>query len=443
MTTRSMRPLEESLVDLFQHLGIDRAHFVAGQLVPADWVGLAARYPKRLASLTLVSPRPGRPELDALGSRLMVLAGDAGPGAQGPARLLGELTQARALVLRGYECLPWSDLAADRGAEIASAWLRFLDELPMPALVMPEGEGEAAGISYRIRGSGPPLVLMPLDLAPSQWEPLIPELAARYSTVTLGGPLVGVVALLEGRGRSNYLATIRAVLDLADIKLGEMVLEVGGGSGVALREIARRTAGANPVLDIDINPYLLREATALAAKEGLAERIEFRQGSAEALPLADASVDVALALTVMEEGDADRMMAELVRVTRPGGRIGAIVRSQDMSWWSNLPLSPDLRAKVDRAGVLGAGVSPTGCADASLYRRFCAAGLVNLRFFPQQVSAMPEIEPIRAASLEQQARALLSGDELAEWDRAAAAAKSEGSFFIAQPHHCAVGTKPR
>ena len=56
---------------------------------------------------------------------------------------------------------------------------------------------------------------------------------------------------------------------------------------------------------------------------------------------------------------------------------------------------------------------------------------------------MPEIEPIRAGSLEQQVRALLSGDELTEWDRAAAAAKAEGSFFISQPLHCAVGTKPR
>ena len=442
MTLPPMRPLEASLVDLFQHLGIDRTHFAAGQLVPTDWVGLAAHYPERIASLTLVSPRLPRPELEALGPHLMVLAGDAGPSAQGPARSLAELTQARSLVLRDYECLPWSDLAADRGAEIASAWLGFLDGLPLPALATPEGEGEAAGISYRIRGSGPPLVLMPLDLAPAQWEPLIAELATRYSTVTLGGPLVGVVALLEGRGRSNYRAAIRAVLDLADIKPGETVLEVGGGSGVALREIARRTAGANPILDIDINPYLLREAATLAAREGLAERIEFRQGSAEALPLVDGSVDVALALTVMEEGDADRMMAELVRVTRPGGRIGAIVRSQDLPWWSNLPLSPALRAKVDRAGVLGAGVSPTGCADASLYRRFCAAGLVDRRFFPQHVSAMPEIEPIRAASLEQQVRALLSGEELAEWDRAAAAAKAEGSFFISQPHHCAVGTKP-
>jgi SAM-dependent methyltransferase len=264
----------------------------------------------------------------------------------------------------------------------------------------------------------------------------------RYSTITLGGPLVGVVALLESRGHSNYLAVIRALLDLVAIEPGETVLEVGGGSGVVLREIARRTAGANAILDIDINPYLLREAAALAAREGLAERIKFREGSAEALPLADASIDVALALTVMEEGDADRMMAELMRVTRPGGRIGAIVRAQDMSWWSNLPLNPALRAKVDHAGVLGAGVSPTGCADASLYSRFCAAGLIDLRFFPLHVSAMPEIEPIRAGGLEQQVRTLLSGDELTEWDRAAAAAKAEGSFFISQPLHCAVGTKP-
>lgn len=58
------------------------ADFAAGQLVPTDWVGLAAHHPDRIASLTLVAPRPGRPELDALGSRLMVLAGDSGPSAQ-------------------------------------------------------------------------------------------------------------------------------------------------------------------------------------------------------------------------------------------------------------------------------------------------------------------------------------------------------------------------
>jgi len=312
-----MRPLETALVELFQHLGIGQAHFAAGQLVPTDWIGLAARYPECIASLTLVSPRVRRPELESLGPRLMVLAGDTGPSGQGSAKLLAELTQAQSLVLRDYEYVPWSDLVADRRTEIAAGWLRFLDGLPLPAPALSDGEGEVAGITYRIRGTGPPLVLMPLDLAPAQWEPLIAELVPRYSTITLGGPLVGVIALLESRGRSNYLAVIRALLDLVAIEPGETVLEVGGGSGVVLREIARRTAGANAILDIDINPYLLREAAALAAREGLAERIEFREGSAEALPLADASIDVALALTVMEEGDADRMMAELMRVNPP------------------------------------------------------------------------------------------------------------------------------
>jgi hypothetical protein len=48
----------------------------------------------------------------------------------------------------------------------------------------------------------------------------------------------------------------------------------------------------------------------------------------------------------MEEGDADRMLAELVRVTRPGGRIGAIVRALDLPWCPNLPLSLTLRTRV-------------------------------------------------------------------------------------------------
>ena len=58
---------------------------------------------------------------------------------------------------------------------------------------------------------------------------MIADLAPRYSTITLGGPLVGVVALLESRGRSTYLAVIRALLDLVAIEPGETVLEVGGG----------------------------------------------------------------------------------------------------------------------------------------------------------------------------------------------------------------------
>jgi SAM-dependent methyltransferase len=346
--------------------------------------------------------------LQPLSSRLLVVTGDEGPGARRVHAVLPDLPRAETAVLRGYAGLTWSDLAAERGDEILDAMQDFLSrQVANPSPTAPTTtapEGEIAGITYRIQGAGPPLVLFPLELSPGQWGPLVPALAAHWTTITLGGAHLGSVASLEERGRSGYIGVVRGLLDQLAIRPGEQVVEVGCGSGVIMRELARRTLGANRLTGVDQNRYLMHEARALAVREGLADRIDLREGSAEVLPLPDGFADVALCCTVAEEGDADRMFGELVRITKPGGRVGVIVRAIDRGCWINLPLDAALKAKVEMPGMIGGGMSPGGCADASLYQRFHALGLKE-----QELHCSPPLVAVRQES---------GADAPPEWRRA-------------------------
>src|SRR5262249_44130631 len=106
----------------------------------------------------------------------------------------------------------------------------------------------------------------------------------------------------------------------------------------------------------------------------------------------------------------------------------------------NLPLDAALKAKVDAPGIIGGGAAPRGVADTSLYHRLAALGLTGLKCFPQLVSVVPGSE--RIDRYQQQILAALTPAEAESWHRAVAAAVSDGTFFIAQAYHCAVGIKP-
>jgi len=204
--------------------------------------------------------------------------------------------------------------------------------------------------SYRIHVTGsnrPEPDVRPAGQPTRNIRAILPMLSERYCTINLTGANVGFVSVLEARGRSGYLRVVRSVLDEVSLHPGDSILEVGCGSGVLSRWLAHRTHHANPIVALDLNDYLLREARALAAKEGLSKAISFRNGNAERLPFPDDSFSVTLAFTVLEEGHADRMLAEMVRVTKPGGYVAVIVRSVDMGWTVNLDLPPTLKAKVE------------------------------------------------------------------------------------------------
>ncbi len=434
---------DERLSGLFQHLGIDRAHLAAGY--PAQAVDLASAYPELVSSLTLVCPsRFDAEPLRRIGSRLLFFHGDHGGNAQNVPRAMQALTDVSVVTFRDYADTLWSDAVSDRRAEIGSAMLSFLGEMSRTDSIVPvripEGEGEHAGIRYEVRGSGPPLVLLPLNLARSQWDRLVPVLAEHYSTITLGGAFLGFVPFLEERMRGGYREVVRTLVDAANLRPGETVLEVGCGSGTIARWIARHTAGANHVTAVDVNGYLLREAISLTNAEFPPDRVTFREEDAEELSYPSNSFDACLSFTVMEEGDADRMLAEMVRVTRPGGRVGVVVRAADMRLWTNLQLRPGLLAKLESAP--GAGAAERGCADASLYRRIASAGLTNLTLGPQLGPNLPQHGPELLRLFATRILQALSADEVEECRTALARAIEDGSFLWAEPYHCALGTKP-
>jgi len=103
-----------------------------------------------------------------------------------------------------------------------------------------------------------------------------------------------------------------------DIHPGQRVLDVAAGSGNAALAAARRGAR---VTAADFVPRLLQAAARRAQAEGL--ELETREADAQSLPFPDGAFDVVLStFGVMFAPDQARAAAELLRVCRPGGRIG-------------------------------------------------------------------------------------------------------------------------
>lgn len=435
-------PVEERMLQLLQHLGIKQAHFAARQT--SDWSGLVSNHPEALSSLTLVCPRGIGPGiLGSISERLLVIAGDQGPPAATLKKTIEKLSNATLASLGDYLFPMWADVIADHSSKIGATMSAFLSTIPTNegnnTVGVRKEDGDFAGISYSVRGFGPPLVLMPLELAPSQWEPLLSQLQDQFCTILVGGAALGMVSVLETRAQEGYGALLRGLMDELGLKPGETVLDVGSGSGVHDRWLARSTGGENPITAIDFSPYLIREATALAKKEGLEGVIQFGEGDAESIPFPDNSFDVSISVTVMEEVDAERMMAEMYRVTKPAGRVAVIVRSVDLPNVVNLPLGINLKAKVEAPNAWGSGVGKQGCADSSLYQRFSQAGLSSLKMLPQLATFA------NAANLEYlqgNITSILNVEETEEWYSAVDQVQAEGTFFISRPFHCAVGTKP-
>jgi SAM-dependent methyltransferase len=193
---------------------------------------------------------------------------------------------------------------------------------------------------------------------------------------------------------------------LAELKPGEVVLDLGSGGGIDVLLSARRVAPGGKAYGLDMTDEMLGLANENKRQAGV-ENVEFLKGEIEHIPLPDSSVDVIISNCVINlSADKDKVLAEAFRVLKPGGRLAV----SDVVTRGEIP--PEIRKNV----LLWVGCVAGALEEHEYKTKLTAAGF-------EQVG----IEPTRIYQLDE-ARAFLSGEGV---DLEAIAPQVDGKFMSA------------
>jgi SAM-dependent methyltransferase len=174
---------------------------------------------------------------------------------------------------------------------------------------------------------------------------------------------------------------------LAELRPGEIVLDLGSGGGIDVLLSAKRVGPSGKAYGLDMTDDMLALANENKRKAG-AMNVEFLKGEIEHIPLPDASVDVIISNCVINlSADKDRGLREAFRVLKPGGRfavsdvvtrgeIRSEVRRSVLAWVGCVAGALDeqeYRSKLEAVGFSGIDIEPTRIYTAADAREFLAA----------------------------------------------------------------------
>lgn len=181
---------------------------------------------------------------------------------------------------------------------------------------------------------------------------------------------VGYLDLVSGLDAVQ--AYKRQTYELLDLHPGDRVLDVGCGAGDDARALAERVAPMGRVVGVDASAAMVDESR--RRSDGLGLPVEYHAGDAHCLDFADGAFDGARADRVFQHlADPEQALAELIRVTKPGGRI--VVADPD---WGTLVVDAADRATTQAALTEVSAAIRNPWMGRQLYGLFRRAGLADV-----------------------------------------------------------------
>jgi arsenite methyltransferase len=162
---------------------------------------------------------------------------------------------------------------------------------------------------------------------------------------------------------------------LAQLRPGEIVLDLGSGGGIDVLLSAKRVAPGGKAYGLDMTDEMLALARENQRKAGV-ENVEFLKGTIENIPLPDSAVDVIISNCVINlSGDKDRVMREAFRVLKPGGRFAV----------SDVVIRGEVPAEVRKSMELWVGCIAGALQDAEYRQKLEAAGFEFIDVEPTRI----------------------------------------------------------
>jgi SAM-dependent methyltransferase len=175
---------------------------------------------------------------------------------------------------------------------------------------------------------------------------------------------------------------------LAELRAGEIVLDLGSGGGIDVLLSARRVGPTGKAYGLDMTDEMLALARANQATSGLAN-VEFLKGHIEQIPLPGNTVDVVLSNCVINlSGDKRAVITEAFRVLKPGGRFAV----------SDVVVRGELPPAVRRSMELWVGCVAGALSEDDFLGLLTAAGFVDATIEPTRVYQFEDARAFLQAS---------------------------------------------